>query len=208
MKWTTAWICLVLGGFAWPQTAMSQLAPHTLTYTPKNAAIGSVVKFGLQDYRIVRYPVRDVVSGQKYYVTAPAPDLGFGAIGSIEVSHGPLAEASNITIDGFPAHVGVIESRDLSIQPDQGSPGTYKFEARSEGFVFVQIDVGDVVINISTFLSGRDPSTNLVGPETEINIGAVPNALPLAEWWKYTDATWVVLQLDNWLDYVRVHTYP
>lgn len=185
--------------------AWSQEAPHTLTHSAKGGAIGSTVTIGQQPFTLMRFPVRDVVGGQKYAVTIPATSVGGLSSGSIEVSHGSTFATPNTTIDGKPAYVGFFETRSESITAN--GQGTYDFTVTSVGYVFVDIQLGGVVVSISGVLIGKEPLSNTVAPETEVDIGPVPNAIAAAEWWKYTEPNWLIGQLDDWIDYIRVYTF-
>lgn len=194
-KMTFLMCCLLLSGTIFAQA-------HTLTYQKKSRPVDSIVNFAGEAHTIVRLPVRDFVSGDKYAVIFPAP--AFGGIftaGVIGTGHNTEPFVPNMQIDSFPAQVYVSDGLTYSITAD--GLGGYDFVVTGSVTVVVTIDLGNTLMTITNSLSAKNKGTGSPAL-TNVNTGSTANAVPFANWGRYVDQVALVDALDRWLDFIRV----
>jgi hypothetical protein len=175
---------------------------HTLTYNKKIRPVNSTVKFGGKEHTMVRLPVTDLVSGDMFTVTFPAPtDLGLFTTGLVTTSHNADAFVSNMTIDSYPAQVQVTDGLNYLIQSD--GLGGYIFTVTGTVGVSVSIDLGSTIMTIYHSLDATNKNTGLPYL-TNVNTGPSANAVPYAKWAKYTDQLDLVDALNKWLNSIVI----
>jgi hypothetical protein len=153
---------------------------------------------------MARVPVRDLTSANRYSVIFPASDGGgFYTSVSIIASHKPADFVSNMTIDGFPAHVQVFDSMNYLLNTNFIAGGNDFFVFGSAN-VTVSIDLGGTLATLTNFVNTKSAAGDPY--LTDVNTGDSLNAVPYAEWNKYGDKLPLINALDKWIDYIRVTT--
>ena len=116
------------------------------------------------------------------------------------VHHRNLEEASNISIDGRPAHYEIHESLQYAIQGDQ-----FQSLFTVYGFVdfIVTIDICQTLVQFETSIALPNPGTGSP-PITNTAIGQSYNAVPFANWSKYKDPIAAIDALDKLVDFIRI----
>ena len=69
---------------------------------------------------------------------------------------------------------------------------------RQTVYVNLLIDIGDTILSLSKSFTGP-------GPLTDTPIGASANAMPFAQWKKYSDDPKLINSVDRWIDFIRVN---
>jgi hypothetical protein len=177
---------------------------HVLTYTRIVRPVDSTITILGDSYKMVRIPVRDMVTGSKYSVIFPAQDEGGSfLVAFVIASHEPDGFVANMTIDGFPAQVQIFDTLNY-VMTTSIFEGGNDFTVTGSATINVSIDLGETIMSISNSITAKDA----VGDPflTNVNIGDSANAVPYAQWGKYLDQTNLVTGLDHWIDNIRIQT--
>jgi hypothetical protein len=170
---------------------------HTIVWSPKNAAPGTIVTLAGQPFVLIRIPVRDLGSTRRFMVSFLATKTGTFVQAPLPTVHSrdPLANPSEI--DGFDAVISVSDSRSYHVNTNFIPPDDdYVFQVIAHASCTVQIKLGATLVSFGTSFSAiQQPLTN---------IGAIPNAVPHAEWADYVHPSPQVTACNNWIDYIRV----
>ena len=198
---TPAFICFVTCTLFLAVNAAAQ--EHTISYDKRKKSIGAQVNIAGQPYTIVKVPVREFATGDKYTVTYAA-DTVYNAYvsGRVTANHtsAPLMEP-NITIDGYPANYVITDG--ISYTMSGNGSGGNVFIATGLVGITVTIDIGDTQLVLNNVLEIPDPGTGMA-PITYADIGTSSNAVPYANWKKYKDPVDLVDALDKWIDFIRI----
>ena len=187
--------CLLCAGTAFAQS-------HTLTYDKKAKPVDSVVDIGGVPHVIVKIPVRDFVSGDRYIIIYASPlSGGVFTAATITAVHNENAFQSTIEIDSYPAQVNVSDA--LSYSVTSASLGSNTFTVTGFASASVQIDIGHTLVTLTDTFIAKDKNTDLP-PITEADIGPTANAVPAAQWARYVDRLELIKPLDRWIDFIRV----
>jgi hypothetical protein len=174
---------------------------HTISYEARSKGVGKTLEIAGMQFRMIKIPVRDLVTGQKFHVIFPATMYGTETYGSIRTSHATdLPEGSNITIAGYPAHYYLDENVFYDFSAYNGMSFFWV-----GGFVdiTVTIDIGGTLISISTYFEMANPQTGFP-PLTDADMGNSFNAAPFANWSRYKDPLSLVRGADKWVDFVKI----
>jgi len=179
--------------FLYCSSAFAQV--HTVTYEKKYRAIDTVLNFANEPHTIVKLPVRDYGTGNRFAVIFPTSSFAGFVTAFTVATHNTDAFVPNMTIDSYPAQVQLSDSVTNSLQSD--GLGGYNFNVLSIVSLNIAIDLGDTILSLSTSLPGLEVLT-------DVSIGTSANAVPFAEWGKYGDRNFIIAELDRWIDYVRI----
>lgn len=202
MKITIKSVALIFGVFS-ISSALAQ--EHTLTYTKKFKPVGASFNIAGEPYQMVRIPVRDIGTGNKYSIDFAAPSTsGIFTAGTVITSHRSLGvdfPEPNTTIGAFPAWVRVDDGIAYTLTAD--GIGGHNFLVTGSVSVSVAIDIGETTVQLINTFEMRNKATG-EPPLTSVATGASLNAVPFATWAQYTDPNSLITALDKWIDYIRV----
>ena len=154
------------------------------------------------NYRMVRVPVRDFDSLNKFAVIFPAPDgFGLGTQAIVTTVHSTEPLVSNAVIGGFPARVEVVDNLTYAVTGD--FLGDHALSVYGSVGIIVSIDIGSTIVTISNFINAKNPA-NGQPFLTNLDIGQTANAVPFAQWGRYVDLQKAINAADTWIDYVRI----
>ena len=185
------------------------MAQHNPTWSGIGAAPGTVLSIGFQDFQIVRVPVRDPISGNRYAVTFPAPLIGGQLVsGGVGVTHDSSQFSGNATIDGFTAAISTSDVWSYNINGD--GQGGHALQVNGVVTASVVIQLGEALVALGANWQASNPQTGEAPITLRMDVGDTPNAMAVAttEWWKWLDQTALVSAADRWIDYVRVWPFP
>lgn len=173
--------------------------PHTIAWTPLNAAPGKNIVIAGEPFVLVRVPVRDLGGNRRFQVSFLAPKFGGTLVGILTTSHSKDPLPDPIQIDGFDAIVTVADGRSYTVD-NFLSPGDYTFTVVAQASCSASIKVGQTLLLLNGVISvTQQPSTD---------IGDKPNAVPHAEFADYIHPTAQVNGCNKWIDYIRVQELP
>ena len=171
-------------------------SPHSITWTPRTETPGTQVTIAGTSFVLVRVPVRDLGGTSRYAVRFLAPQIQGLLIAPLTTTHSAAPLRGSIEIDGFSAEAGVVDGRSYTINNSPIAPTQYNFSVDAQAICTVSVQVRRTLLVFSTFFTvAQQPATD---------IGAIPNAVPFAEWDDYVHPTQQVRGCDQWLDYIRI----
>ena len=183
---------LVLFGLTLAATGTASAAVHSVSYSKKTVAVGTVVTFNNTDYTIMRIPFAtfDAVP-LRYSVTLPVQtDAGFAFI---QTTHTDSALTTNATVDGIPARIKVSDGRTYTVT---GSPGVATFFSVNGGAVVtIDFKIGTTLVSLTLSIDTDD---------TNANAGTPTDLRTKAEWADYKDLTAQISALNSLIDYIRI----
>jgi hypothetical protein len=182
-------------------TTANAQSVHSISYSAKRVSPGTIVSLGGRDFVLVRLPMADFGSTDRYIVEFLADVVTPGApptfFANLQTEHSNETLLNPILIDGFPANVQVGDSREYQFGTSFTLPGT-------------SLTVDALVIGIARVKVGGTMITffGSFATEQQAETAALPNAQysgsPVAAWNNYVDPISQVATLDNWVDYIRI----
>lgn len=170
---------------------------HSVSYSARTAALGTAVNLGGRDYVLVRLPLKDFGSTDRYIVEflAGAFPPSANLVGVLTTEHSNETLTNTISISGFPASVQVGDGRFHSILGDSGDNSA---SALAAAFGSVRIKVGATLITFA-------PGSSVVQQAPTATLPTAPySGSANAPWGNYVDPLAQVTAIDNWIDYIRI----
>jgi len=183
---------LLLLGLTLAATGTASAAVHSISYSKKTVAVGTVVTFNDTDYTVMRIPFAtfDAVP-LRYSLTLPVQtDGGFAFI---QTTHTDAALSTNATVDGIPARIRVTDGRTYTVT---GQPGVLsQFGVTGNASVIIDFKINKTLVTLTLGIDTDD---------TSVNAGALTDLRSKAEWADYKDLTAQISALNSLIDYIRI----
>lgn len=175
----------------------AQAGPHTITHTKISVAPGTKVMIAGTEYVAAQVGIRQFTQNKLYAVRWLVPSEPFGFAAVLETEHNTDAlDNPNATIDGFPAHIDVVDGRRYSLTGSEVPTPQSTLLVEGQAYGLVRIQVGDTRLVLYVSLSQIDHQTQF---DTDIYRGTTHGS-----YGRYTDPVALIAGLDKWVDYVRV----
>jgi hypothetical protein len=174
---------------------------HGVTYTARTAALGTQVSLGGKTFVLVRLPMKDFGSANRYIVEflAEVTDVATTTFaGDLFTEHSDQTLTSTTLIGGFPASALVSDSRTytFSTQFFPATGNALKVDVQVN--CVVQVKVGDTLAGLFADFSSVQQDT------TPALVTAPFSGSANAAWGNYVDPITLVTACDNWIDYIRI----
>jgi hypothetical protein len=176
-----------------------QAGPHSVTYSQVSVAPGTKVTIAGNEFVAAQVGIRQFTANNRYAVRWLVPSQPFGFAAALETEHNPAPlENPNATIDGFPAHIEIVDGRSYSLSGAEIPTPSSTLLVQGQAFALVRIQVGDTRLIIYGNLTQIDQQAEIT---TDIYRGTSQSTYD-----RYTDLTTLVgpSGLDKWVDYIRV----
>lgn len=183
-------------------TAHAQ-AIHTVSFVHKAVDPGTVRTIGGKDFVLVRLPMADFGSADRYIVEFmaeiydPGPPPSF--LANLETEHSNETLVDPVLIDGFPANIRVSDSREYRFGTSFNFPGN-SLTVNALVFGIVRVKVGGTMITFQQPFFVEQQAETAAAPSAPYS--GSPSGI--AKWSSYVDPTAQVTALDDWIDYIRI----
>jgi hypothetical protein len=111
----------------------------------------------------------------------------------VQTTHTDASFSSNITIDGLPGRIRILDTRSYAVTGLIGTAS--QFSVQSNATVTLDIKIGDTLVSLFAQLGDL---------ETNANAGIKTDYRSFAQWAKYTDLTGEIQALDDLIDRIRI----
>lgn len=193
----------VIGGYADadpPEYMPAPQSPHVVTYSKTSVSPGQTVTINGRLFVAQRVPLIDYLGG-RYAVTYLGgdclPPYERCVYTSVSYYHTTESFTPELTIDGYPAKIGIYELREPAVGRSDPA-GTWATTTETSVRNYVTIDVGDVHLVFQFDIYAYTPVTSLT----------TPNAVPTTQWWTLEEDVEPLRTFDWWIDYIRIYKFP
>ena len=151
------------------------------------------------EYVTAQVGIREFTQNKLYAVRwlVPSESFGFSAVLQTEHNPDPL-ENPNAMIDGFPAHIDIIDGRTYSLSGSEIPTPQSTLLVQGEAYAYVRIQIRDTRLIIYA-------NVNQIDHQAEFT-SEIYRATNHSSYGRYTDPVTLVgaQGLDKWVDYIRI----